>query len=243
MNWEILAFGKTDTGLIRKNNEDSFLIDATMGFCAVADGMGGAAAGEVASSIFVHASSQCLSEQGERSPDHISSLVQKTFRTANQRILEHVQANPEHKGMGCTAELIAFYENGFVLGHMGDSRTYRMRNSGLKQLSKDHSLVQDQLDQGLITSEQAHKHPHRNVILRAVGISESVSLDIIRGKTYPGDVFLLCSDGLTDMINDESILEVLRADQNLPECVDALIDLAKQAGGKDNITVVMARIP
>ncbi|MBN2297319.1 MAG: serine/threonine-protein phosphatase, partial [Deltaproteobacteria bacterium] len=138
--------------------------------------------------------------------------------------------------------LLAFFENGFVLGHMGDSRTYRMRNSELKQLSKDHSLVQDQLDQGLITSEQAYKHPHRNVILRAVGISESVSLDVIRGKTYPGDLFLLCSDGLTDMVSDESILEELKAHQDLPECVDVLIDLAKQAGGKDNITVVMARI-
>jgi len=242
MNREILAFGKTDTGLIRKNNEDSFLVDSKMGFCAVADGMGGAAAGEVASSIFIHTASQCLSEPGQSSPDRISTLVQKTFSTANQRILEHVQANPEHKGMGCTAELLAIYENGFVLGHMGDSRTYRMRDSELKQLSKDHSLVQDQLDQGLITSEQAHKHPHRNVILRAVGISESVSLDVIRGKTYPGDIFLLCSDGLTDMISDESMLKELTAHEDLPGCVDSLIDLAKQAGGKDNITVVMARI-
>ncbi|HHO76979.1 MAG TPA: Stp1/IreP family PP2C-type Ser/Thr phosphatase [Deltaproteobacteria bacterium] len=241
MNSEIFCFGKSDTGLIRKNNEDSFLIDPRMGFCTVADGMGGAAAGEVASNIFVETASQCLSLRQSVSPDHISTLVQKTFSLANQRILEHVQAHPDHNGMGCTAELLAFSDTGFVLGHMGDSRTYRMRNLELKQLSKDHSLVQDQLDQGLITSEQAQKHPHRNVILRAVGISDSVSLDLIRGKTYPGDLFLLCSDGLTDMVSHERILEELKTNKDLPELVDILIDLAKQAGGKDNITVVLAR--
>jgi len=242
MDLSINTFGKSDTGLIRKNNEDSFLIEPRMGFCTVADGMGGAAAGEVASNIFVNTASEFLSLPEPGSAERISTLVQKTFRIANQRILEHVTAHPEHKGMGCTAEVLAFSDTGFVLGHIGDSRTYRMRNSELKQISKDHSLVQDQLDQGLITSQQAQKHPHRNVILRAVGISESVSLDLIRGKIYPGDLFLLCSDGLTDMVGDERILQELKTNTELPQCADILIDLAKQAGGKDNITVVLARI-
>jgi serine/threonine protein phosphatase PrpC len=242
MDLRIHTFGKSDTGLVRKNNEDSFAVDIEAGFCTVADGMGGAAAGEIASSIFVETAAEVFSPHGSFSEEQRVGQMQKTFTLANQRILDHIQSNPDHKGMGCTAELLAITDAGFVLGHMGDSRTYRLRNSQLKQITKDHSLVQDQLDQGIITPEQAAKHLQRNVILRAVGTTQNPSLDLIRGRTYPGDRFLLCSDGLTDMVSDETILQALKHYPRLPEAADVLIALAKDGGGKDNITVVLMHI-
>jgi serine/threonine protein phosphatase PrpC len=144
--------------------------------------------------------------------------------------------------MGCTAELVGFFNEGFVLGHMGDSRTYRFRNGQLKQLTQDHSLVQDQIDHGLITPAEARNHPLRNVILRAVGVKKSAALDLIRGKAFPGDLFLLCSDGLTDMVDDTLIQETLSSSIVLPEKVENLVELAKSAGGYDNITVVLSEI-
>jgi serine/threonine protein phosphatase PrpC len=242
MDLRIHTFGKSDTGLVRKNNEDSFAVDIEAGFCTVADGMGGAAAGEIASSIFVETAAEIFSPHGSFSEEQRVGQMQKTFTLANQRILDHIQSNPDHKGMGCTAELLAITDAGFVLGHMGDSRTYRLRNSQLKQITKDHSLVQDQLDQGIITPEQAAKHLQRNVILRAVGTTQNPSLDLIRGRTYPGDRFLLCSDGLTDMVSDEIIFETLTGYPDLSEAIDVLIGLAKDGGGKDNITVVLLQI-
>ncbi|HOO39281.1 MAG TPA: Stp1/IreP family PP2C-type Ser/Thr phosphatase [Deltaproteobacteria bacterium] len=242
MDLTIHAFGKSDTGLIRKNNEDSFAVDIQAGFCTVADGMGGAAAGEIASSIFVETAAEIFSKHGSFSEELRVGHMQQAFITANQRILDHIKSNPDHAGMGCTAELLAITDEGFVLGHMGDSRTYRLRNGQLKLLTKDHSLVQDQLDQGIITPEQAAKHLQRNVILRAVGTTQNPSLDLVRGRTYPGDLFLLCSDGLTDMVSDETILQALRQYPRLPEAADVLIALAKDGGGKDNVTVVLMHI-
>lgn len=234
--------GKTDAGLKRKNNEDAFAISREMGFCALADGMGGAAAGEIASRIFVDTVTDVFSGGRSVSGDEVNSLVQNAFTSANKKILDHVLEYPEHRGMGCTAEILAFSDQGFVLGHMGDSRTYRLRGHEFKQLTKDHSLVQEQLDQGIITKEQAQSHQQRNIILRAVGISQSPQLDIIRGKALPGDIFLLCSDGLTDMIRDEQVLAVLVSGTEQEKMAGDLIEFAKQAGGKDNVTVVIAGI-
>jgi serine/threonine protein phosphatase PrpC len=242
MNLKMQSFGKSDPGLIRKNNEDAFAVNPRLGFCAVADGMGGAAAGEVASQIFVDTATDIFSDEGPPSMEYRGTLVQKAYGLANQRILDHIKINPDHKGMGCTAELLALGDDVFVLGHMGDSRTYRLRDGKMKQLTKDHSLVQEQLDQGIITAEQAARHRHKNVILRAVGTSQSPSLDLIRGKTYSGDIFLLCSDGLTDMVSDDHILKALSRHPDLSEAVDVLVQLAKDGGGKDNITVVLVQI-
>jgi protein phosphatase len=144
--------------------------------------------------------------------------------------------------MGCTAELLAFTDTGYVIGHMGDSRTYRLRQGSLKQLTKDHSLVQDQIDQGLITEEQARSHRMRNIILRAVGVRPSPALDTLRGPIFSGDLFLLCSDGLTDLIEDRDILRVLLPDGHIASKADQLVDMANAAGGKDNITVVLAQV-
>lgn len=234
--------GKSDTGLVRRNNEDTFEVRQEAGFCLVADGMGGAAAGELASHIFAESTLEVFLNYEDPSEQNAVENVKKAFRMANEKILAHVSRNPLHQGMGCTAELIVFSDRGFILGHMGDSRTYRVRNGLLKQLTKDHSLVQDQIDQGVITSEEARNHSLRNVILRAVGIEESLALDIIRGKTYPSDIFLLCSDGLTDMLEDDVIGHVLKSAGSLSQKTEKLIELAKSAGGKDNITVVLSEI-
>ncbi len=239
---EIELIGKTDVGLIRPNNEDTFVINPSSNYCLVADGMGGAAAGETASQIFAQTAEEVFEEANPESEQEVLACVQKTFQMANDRILTHVAEYPEHQGMGCTAELLAFTDYGFVIGHMGDSRTYRFRNQGLKQLTKDHSLVQDQIDQGLITREQARTHTMRNVILRAVGVRPSPALDTLRGPVYEGDLFMLCSDGLTDLIEDTKISETLCLDGDLPTKVEHLVDLAKKAGGKDNITVVLAGV-
>jgi PPM family protein phosphatase len=236
------SVGKTDVGLVRKNNEDAYAIDDRAGYCALADGMGGAAAGEIASRIFVDTAREVFPGQEALPLDQGSSLIQKTFVLANQRMLDHVSENPDHRGMGCTAELLVCAGDGFVLGHMGDSRTYRLRDGVLKHLTRDHSLVQEQIEKGIITPQEARTSPHRNIILYALGTSESPALDIIRGKAFPGDLFLLCSDGLTDMIEDEQILKVLTSSQELMRLADDLIAAAKQAGGKDNVTVVLSRV-
>jgi serine/threonine protein phosphatase PrpC len=223
--------GKTDKGLIRNNNEDTFVINKDINFCLVADGMGGAAAGEMASLIFAQTADEIF-----------SNGLPGNEQEAIDCVLAHVAQYPEHQGMGCTAETLAFTNSGFVIGHMGDSRTYRFRQGILKQLTKDHSLVQDQIDQGLITSEQARTHSMRNVILRAVGVRPSPALDTLRGPIFQGDLFLLCSDGLTDMVDDGEISRILGSDGDVLNKSDGLIDLAKKSGGKDNITVVLAEV-
>jgi PPM family protein phosphatase len=234
--------GKTDVGLIRPANEDVFIVNHRAGFCLVADGMGGAAAGEMASRIFGQTAEDIFSQCIPANEQEAVENVQYTFKKANDRILAHVAEHPADEGMGCTAELIAFTDHGFVVGHMGDSRTYRYRQGVFKQLTKDHSLVQSQLDQGLITAAQARTHSMRNVILRAVGVAPSPSLDTLRGPVHAGDVFLLCSDGLTDMIDDDQIAETLTRKGGIDAKTDRLIDQAKQAGGRDNITVVLVEI-
>ena len=239
---KIASFGKSDVGLKRRNNEDAFVVRPEIGLCLVADGMGGAAAGELASRIFAETTLEVFSAADGRSEKEALQLVQRAFGWANERILSHAKENPPHKGMGCTAELVAFSDEGFVLGHMGDSRTYRFRGGQLKQLSKDHSFVQDQIDHGLITFAEATKHPLRNLVLRAVGVEENLALDLVRGKTFPGDVFLLCSDGLTDMLDDTLIREIVSSTIPLPQKVEQLVDTANSAGGHDNITVVLSEV-
>jgi len=239
---KIALAGRTDVGLKRSNNEDAFIVRPELNFCLIADGMGGAAAGELASRFFAETALEVfLNNKNQGDETKIPALVQKAFSMANKKILEHVKVEPAHQGMGCTAELIAFIDGGFVLGHIGDSRTYRFRNGELKQMTKDHSLVQNMVDKGMITREQARIHSHRNVILRAVGIEKNISLDLIKGKTLPGDMYLLCSDGLTDMVEDTLIREVLTSNISLPQKVEGFIELAKLAGGSDNITVVLSQ--
>ena len=234
--------GKTNVGLKRSANEDVFIIEGQRGFCLVADGLGGAAAGDLASRLFAEATVEVFRKSADLDEENVVRRIQESFRLAHDKIRDHVRKNPLHKGMGCTAELLAFSDQGFVVGHLGDSRTYRFRNGRLKQLTHDHSLVQDQIDKGLIGEEKARRHPLRNVILKAVGIDEHLSLDLIRGRTYPADQFLLCSDGLTDMVDDVDISNVFNSPLAADKKVNQLIDLALSGGGRDNITVVLIDI-
>ncbi len=239
---EIACFGKSDIGLKRSNNEDAFVVKPELGLCIVADGMGGAAAGEIASRIFVETTLEVFSRAHAGAEEEIRGLIQNAFSRANEQILNHVEDNPHHSGMGCTAELMGFHDKGFILGHVGDSRTYRFRNRHMKQLTQDHTLIQTQMDEGIITQAEARDHPFRSVILRAVGIQEKVELDLVEEETLSGDVCLLCSDGLTDMVDDAAILEILCSAIGLSQKVEELIELAKSSGGNDNITVVLSEV-
>jgi len=239
---QIVSFGKTDQGLVRTNNEDVFLAKPEHGFFLVADGMGGAAAGELASQIFMETALELFSGAGSLLDLDLAERVQRTFGSANERIITHTQEVPAHGGMGCTAELMAVSKDRFVLGHMGDSRTYRLTNGNLKQLTQDHSLVQEQVNNGLITPAEATRHPLRNVILRAVGLEAVPAPDLIQDDMAPGDLFLLCSDGLTDLVADAAIQGILQKDADLAKKTDELIELAKAGGGKDNITVVLIEV-
>ncbi len=238
---KVISSGKSDIGLKRSNNEDAFVLEPDLGFFALADGMGGAASGEVASQIFIETVLKVFSKVDERSEQETLEFVQNAFRLANESILNRA-GEPHHHGMGCTAELLAFYGQNYVLGHVGDSRTYHFRQGQLRQLTKDHSLIQDQLDQGLITQDEARRHAHRNVILRAVGVDQVLAVDLVKGKCLPGDIFLLCSDGLTDMTDDISIQNVLSLPLHLAQKGEKLIELAKSAGGYDNITIILGAV-
>jgi protein phosphatase len=238
----IAAFGKTDVGLRRANNEDALVLVPEALVFAVADGMGGAASGEVASAIFVDTVRDVAAEGVPATVEGVVEAVRNTFLRANHAIFTTASENPEHAGMGCTAEMLAFVDDLFVLGHVGDSRTYLFRDGRLRRITKDHSLVQDQLDRKLITEEQARTHAMRNVIIRAVGIEEPIAIDILRGQVFPGDLFLLCSDGLSDMAEDAAIEERLAGREPVSEMVDRLIDLAKAGGGRDNVTVLLCEV-
>jgi serine/threonine protein phosphatase PrpC len=237
----IISAGRTDIGLKRKNNEDAYLERLDLGVFAVADGIGGSAAGEIASGIFVETAREVF-ERGGYSDTETSTRVQEVFRLANERILLNTEEYPDHRGMGCTAELIAFRGGRFFVGHIGDSRTYLFRGGELRRITRDHSLVQDQLEQGLITREDAKRHRLRNVVLRAVGIDAAVALDMINGRIAPGDIALLCSDGLTDMVDEDLIEEILGSALGLTDKVEQLVESAKTAGGNDNITVVLCEV-
>jgi protein phosphatase len=234
-------YGKTDPGLRRLNNEDTILVDEKQGFCLVADGIGGNACGEVASRLFSQAAEDAFS--GIPYQENLRyQILKNVFADANETIFNYAQSHPGCDGMGCTAEMLVLNDDRFMLGHIGDSRTYRLRDGEIKQLTMDHTLVKQQLDQGLITQEEAKHHSFKNVILRAVGIQQNPSLDVLRGNVYPGDLFLLCSDGLTDMVEDDFIKNHLAAVKGIREKVDGLIQEANARGGRDNISVVVVQI-
>jgi PPM family protein phosphatase len=239
---KITTFGKTDPGLKRTNNEDSYIIREDLNLFIVADGMGGAAAGEIASRIFVDTAIGVYEEWARGDREDPVLPVQQAYMKANSNMLGHIALFPDRKGMGTTAELLSLSGGMVIIGHVGDSRTYRLRNRMLKQVTKDHSLIQEQIDQGVISLEEARNHNMRHVILRAVGVEDNVSLDIIKSKAIPGDLYLLCSDGLSDMADDAAIEKCMNSHPALDDMASGLIGLAKAGGGRDNITVVLVRI-
>ena len=179
---------------------------------------------------------------GRASAPETCAQAEKVFTDSNRRILEHAAKNPDDWGMGCTADLLAFTDGRYVIGHVGDSRVYLLRNTGLSQLTRDHSWVQLQVDQGVLTPPEARIHPRKNIILRAVGTDVSVSPDILEGEALDHDIFLLCSDGLTDMVEDSLIQRILSSAAPLHQKADGLIEAALAAGGSDNVTVVLCQV-
>ena len=237
----------TDTGRSRSNNEDSVAIDEWSSLVVLADGMGGYNAGEVASSM---ATSFIKSELGRWLSEAAASATDTDVRrameicvdNANRAIFNSANSNPRYAGMGTTLVVGVFRETRLLLGHVGDSRCYRMRAGRLAQITHDHSLLQEQIDAGLITAEQAAFSANKNLVTRAVGVEDTVLLETHQHDVLPGDVYVLCSDGLTDMLDDETIAQLLQRCELLPEAATALIDAANDAGGKDNISVVLARV-
>jgi serine/threonine protein phosphatase PrpC len=227
--------GRTDVGRQRSANEDDFVLAPP--FFAVADGMGGAKAGEVASAM---ATEGFEGEHDSGEPAEIQ--LARILREANRRIYELAVADESHRGMGTTLTAAKVTDDEISLGHVGDSRAYRMRDDELEQLTKDHSLVAELERSGQITAEAAEHHPQRSIITRALGPEPDVEVDTYTLAGRDGDLFLLCSDGLTSMISDEEIGSILRSADSLDAAADTLVRAANQSGGKDNITVVLFRV-
>jgi len=237
----------TDTGRARSNNEDSVAVDEWSSLVVLADGMGGYNAGEVASSMatsFIKTElSRWLSEASASATDSdVRRAMEICVDNANRAIFNSANSNPRYAGMGTTLVVGVFRETRLLLGHVGDSRGYRLRAGRLVQITHDHSLLQEQIDAGLITAEQAAFSANKNLVTRAVGVEDTVLLETHQHDVLPGDIYLLCSDGLTDMLDDETIAQVLLRCELLPEAATALIEAANDAGGKDNISVVLARV-
>lgn len=229
----------SDVGLSRNNNEDSYSTDAELGLFVVADGMGGHAAGEIASKIAIES---CQTKIQSVSEDPPLKQISAAIKQANRDIESAAGSNESWKGMGTTLSLLLCHQNRGYLGHVGDSRIYLLRQSHLEQLSDDHSLVGEQIRQGILTPEQARHSTLSNILLQALGITSE--LDICQ-KNFPleeGDRLLLCSDGLTDMISDTQIETILTKNNTISTLCRELIDSALSAGGKDNITVILVQI-
>jgi protein phosphatase len=227
--------GRTDVGRQRTANEDSLFVSPPL--FAVADGMGGAKAGEVASAVAVEAVEEARAS-GEPAEAQLASIV----RDANRRIYDLAVADESRRGMGTTLTLAMVHGDEVSLAHVGDSRAYRMRDGELSQLTRDHSLVAELERSGQITPEAAEHHPQRSIITRALGPEPDVEVDTYTLAGREGDLFLICSDGLTSMISDDEVGSILRSAATLDEAAGALVLAANQSGGKDNITVILFRL-
>lgn len=228
--------GATDTGRTRRRNEDSYVVAPPL-FC-VADGMGGAQAGEVASRLAAAAVEEVVDQGGRSGPERVTSLIQE----ANRRVYERASVDPTVSGMGTTIT-VALVEGGVTIGHVGDSRAYLVRDGILTQLTEDHSLVNELVKSGKLSREEAEQHPQRSVITRALGTDPDVDVDAFTVDAQPGDLFLLCSDGLTSMVDNEEILTLLERNRDdLKGATKSLLTAANRGGGEDNITVVTFEI-
>src|ERR671917_1562893 len=222
--------GLTDVGRQREANEDTFVIDVPL--FAVADGMGGAQAGEIASQM----AKEVLESRDEDAGTPEERLI-RMIRLANRRIYEKARDDEGRHGMGTTATAAILEGRAVTVGHVGDSRAYRLRDGSLEQLTHDHSLVSELVRSGQLTPEAAENHPQRSIITRALGPEADVEVDAHSHAARDGDVYLLCSDGLTGMVSDREISTHLRNAGSLREAAETLVRAANQAGGKDNITL------
>jgi protein phosphatase len=230
--------------MIRSGNEDNFAVDANgaRGIFIVADGMGGHAAGEVASEMAVQIIQRELSHVVDLASEEVPKLVASTLRKANRAIHDRTLTEVDKQGMGTTASVLLVSGARYLIGQVGDSRIYLMRDGTLSQLTKDHSYVQEQVDAGFLTPEQARYHPYSNVITRCVGASPDVEPDTYRGEMRHGDIFLVASDGLTGMVDDRRLGQLLGSRAEPERKVQALISEANGRGGLDNITAIIVQV-
>ena len=229
------AAAVTDPGRTRRHNEDAYVIEPPL--FAIADGMGGAQAGEVASRLATAALKEAGANGGGE--QRISDLIQE----ANRRVYDRSSSDPNTSGMGTTITVALVEDDYVAFGHVGDSRAYLIRNAQMEQLTEDHSLVNELLKTGKLSREEAETHPQRSVITRALGTDPDVDVDTFRVQAESGDLFLLCSDGLTDMVSEESILDVVERNRDdIDGALRALVKAANRGGGQDNITVVAFEI-
>jgi len=241
---ELTVAARSDVGMIRSGNEDAFFAHATRerGVFIVADGMGGHAAGEVASEMAVQIVSRELQDLTDVHGEEARARVADSLRIANRAIYDRTIQESDKQGMGTTASVLVVAGARYLIGQIGDSRIYLLRDGALRQLTKDHSYVQEQVDAGFLTPEQARYHPYSNVITRCVGASESVEPDTYAGELKVGDVFLVASDGLTGMVDDRRLQQLLLSRASAGRVVDALIAEANYRGGLDNITAIVMQV-
>jgi len=233
---------RTDLGMVRSGNEDNYLMLPDRGVFVVADGVGGRAAGEVASEMAVRITAQEIGSLRGLSGDQASDRVRSAIEAANDAILERTIAEDDKWGMGTTATVLALMPRRYVIGHVGGSRVYLLRSGRLFQLTKDHSYIQEQMDAGVLTPDQAEAHPYRKVITRCLGGISEAEPDMYSGSLERGDVVLIASDGLTGMVEDEQLARILSSDGSPQDWVDQMIAAANQRGGLDNITAIVIRI-
>lgn len=231
--------GHTDVGRVRTRNEDALLQQPLRGLAAVADGMGGHAAGDVASRIAVDVLDDRTRDMGSDPGTTLADAV----REAHEAILRAARADPELEGMGTTLTALWAREERCIIAHAGDSRAYRRRDDALEQLTRDQTWVQEQVDAGALSEERARTHPFSSILTGALGIADQeLEVQLLEPDCQPGDTFLLCSDGLTARLTDREILAVLQAHpDDLDAAAHALVDAANEAGGPDNITVALVR--
>lgn len=234
----------TDVGRIRAGNEDSLYADADQerGLFIVADGMGGHAAGEVASEMAVQIVAREMAAVRDLNSDEVLDTLAEALRMANRAIYERTIVEADKQGMGTTASCLVLGAGRWIIGHIGDSRIYLLRGGKFHQLTKDHSYVQEQVDAGFLTPEQARYHPYSNVITRCVGANAIVEADVLHGELENGDIFLVASDGLTGMVEDVQLKKIMETRGSPGRMVDAMINDANRRGGLDNITAIVVQV-
>jgi serine/threonine protein phosphatase PrpC len=232
---------RSDPGRVRASNEDSCVANGKSGLFLVADGMGGHAAGEIASQIAASAVEEVIS--GREAGSNIEDLLQLAVEKANARVYETQRLKPAYRGMGSTLTALAFTDNRYYIAQVGDSRAYLLRDKTLSQLTRDHSLVWPLFEGGILSKDDIARHPQKNLITRSIGTHPEVEADLQSGSALEGDIYLLCSDGLTDVLSDSDILHILRRAGGDPqELSDLLVSAANSGGGPDNVTVVVVRL-
>ncbi|PCI06899.1 MAG: protein phosphatase [Gammaproteobacteria bacterium] len=249
---KIQLFGKTDIGLLRDHNEDAIACEETIALAIVADGMGGHRGGEMASAITVSTILETITEKTkaihtDETDDDTgysaeSMIVHEAISQANTNVYNSSLTNAQYRGMGTTIVVALFYDNRYTVAHVGDSRLYRLRDGELEQITRDHSLMQELIERGFYTTEQARNSLNKNLVTRAIGIDETVQVDIQEDIAMVDDIYLLCSDGVTDMIEDDLIKTAMVNNSNdLETAATEIIRLANEAGGKDNISALLVK--